>query len=118
MPQNPAMVEWLSPGKPNGPMGQRLLAANMDVRKVRNHDLLTRDEWRPLDTVIQQVARIRTPAATELIKRGLVWDLPSGGRGAAVFEGWAPSDFTPASVTMNIAEDPNKGRINYEPSYL
>lgn len=108
-----------------GSVGQRLLSNNFDINCLRPcaeatsdglsvNGVLLDEEWKYFDRTIQQVARERLPAVTELIQRGLVMNLPNA-MGVMTLE-WEriKGDLVDAEVTMSGLPEATKDRDEFE----
>lgn len=117
----------------SGTVGQRLLASDFNINVLRpsagdadNIDLsvnaanfttnavLMDQEWRSFDNVVQQVARERLPAVTDIISRGLVYNLPNA-LGVMDLQ-WerVKGDLVDAEVTMSGLPEATKDRMETE----
>lgn len=117
----------------SGPVGEILLANNMDVRCLRpwyspkygplvnvggqvvNADKATllKDEWKELDQTVVKVARERLRVIGDLEAAGLVHTLGNG-MGTTLYEYEAMSDAGEAQITMDGIDRGQNDRVQFE----
>jgi uncharacterized linocin/CFP29 family protein len=115
----PAAVEAFSASRVGGFVGggtvaQRLLQSNFNVNALRTNGVLMRDEWKHFDNRVVQITRERLVGVAELIRRGLVYNLPNA-LGVMTLE-WerAIDDLVAAEVTMSGLNEATKDRLAYD----
>lgn len=77
----------------------QLLANGMDFSKIRNNDLLQKDEWADLDAALVKVAKNAINIAADLKAAGLVRNL--GGLGTVIAQYETLSDMTAAELSVS-----------------
>lgn len=109
-----------------GTVGQRLLAANFDHNILRPcatavgsegltvNGVLLEDEWKLFDRTVQQVSREKLIAVTDLIRRGLVMDLPNALGVMSIEWEQVKGDLLDAEVTMSGLTEAQKDRMEFE----
>jgi uncharacterized linocin/CFP29 family protein len=120
----------------SGTVGQRLLQSNFDIDILRPcaspmpvqlndmglninagltvNGVLLEDEWKYFDRTVQQVARERLPAVTDLISRGLTMALPNALGVMDIQWERVKSDLVDAEVTMSGLPEATKDRQEFE----
>ena len=83
-----------------GGLAERLLANQMNPASLRTNAVLRKDEWEQLDTVVVEIARERLSAVSDLMGRGLVYNVPNG-MGTTIVQHETVSEMTAAEVTMD-----------------
>lgn len=86
--------------KGNGMVAQALLSGDFNVNALRTHDVLRKDEWKLYDREVVEIAKARLVGVGELMRRGLVYNLPNA-LGVTRLEWENTTDLTPAAVTMS-----------------
>lgn len=84
----------------SGDVAKLLLANNFNVNALRTNDVLRKDEWKQYDTALIEVATKRMPLVSELIARGLTYNI-SNGLGTTILEWEDASDMEGAEVSMS-----------------
>lgn len=111
----------------SGTVGQRLLAADFDINILRPcaepvardaglavNGTLMENEWQLLDRTVQGVARERLPVVTDLIRRGLVMNLPNALGVMDIQWEQIKGDLVDAEVTMSGLTEATKDRMEFE----
>jgi uncharacterized linocin/CFP29 family protein len=109
----------------SGSVAQRLLASNFDINVLRPcatpiqdgltvNGVLLDEEWKHFDRTVMDISRERLPVVTDLIRRGLVMNLPNA-MGVMTLE-WerVKSDLLDAEVTMSGLTEATKDRQDFE----
>lgn len=112
-----AAVDAVFRGKAFGGLAARLLKAGMNAQALRTNDTLRKDEWKELDKKVVEISRIRLVGASDLIGRGLVYNLTNG-LGTTVLETENVSDFEDADMNMDGATPGAKDRPEFDIGYL
>jgi uncharacterized linocin/CFP29 family protein len=108
-----------------GTVAQRLLASNFDHNILRPcaqdvgngltvNGTLLEDEWKLFDRTVQQVSREKLVAVTDLIRRGLVMDLPNALGVMSIEWEQVKGDLLDAEVTMSGLSEAQKDRMEFE----
>lgn len=111
-----ANVDTIFQGQAFGTVAEKLLANNMDIKKLRSNTVLTYDEWKEIDRVVLQEAQIRLGGVEDLISRGLVFR--TKGLGATVLQYQDESDIEDASVNMDGINKGQRDRPEYDTTLL
>ena len=128
-------MDFIFDGQVVGTVAQRLAAANFSANALRpflgekggafinNHDnsgvipttnaLLRKDEWLQLDKTVIDIARNRLGAVSDLVSRGLVYNIPNG-LGTTVLQWEDVSDMTSAEIDMDGVTRGKNSRLNFE----
>lgn len=118
MPADDANVGLIanSGGIYGGPQGssvaQKLMANNFNVNCLRTNDTLRRDEWKLFDTEIIQIAKTRLVGVQEIMRRGLVYNLPNA-LGVTRLEWEMDTDMTPAAIGMSGIQRSQDDRLEF-----
>lgn len=83
----------------SGDVATRLMQSGFNVNALRTNDVLRKDEWIQYDQALVEVARDRLPLVSELVNRGLTYNI-SNGLGTTILEWEDVSDMEPANVSM------------------
>lgn len=114
-------MDYFANGKAHGQVGNsvatRLLASNGDYNCLRTHGTLRKDEWVHMDNAVIEVSRQRLIATTQLMRRGLVYNLPNA-MGVMSLEHETVSDMNPASVNMELQVMGDKDNVEYGIGFL
>lgn len=96
-----------------GTVAQRLLQNGFSVNSLRTNGVLLRDEWKAFDNQVVQITRERLVAVNEVVRRGLVYNLPNA-LGVMTLE-WekAIDDLVSAEVTMSGLNEATKDYLSY-----
>lgn len=84
----------------HGGVAQRLLAADMNPNALRTNAVLRKDEWEQLDAAVVNIARERLNAVSDLMGRGLTYEVGNG-MGTTIVQHETVSEMTAAQVTMD-----------------
>ena len=111
----------------SGTVGQRLLASDFDINILRPcavqasrdpglavNGTLLEDEWKLFDRTVQGVARERLPVVTDIIRRGLVMNLPNAMGVMDIQWERIKGDLVDAEVTISGLTEATKDRMEFE----
>jgi uncharacterized linocin/CFP29 family protein len=98
-----------------GPVAQRLMANNWNINSLRTQTVLQRDEWKLFDDRVVQVAREKLVIVTDIIARGLVYNLRNA-LGVMQLEWATDGDIEPAEITMSGL--PQAAKDTWEHGYV
>jgi uncharacterized linocin/CFP29 family protein len=84
----------------SGAVAMRLLQSGFDVNALRTNAVLRKDEWLQIDNALVEIGRQRLPLVSELVSRGLTYNIPNG-LGTTILEWEQVSDMDPANVSMS-----------------
>jgi uncharacterized linocin/CFP29 family protein len=99
--------------KGGGSVAAKLLAHNFNVNALRTNDTLRKDEWKMYDKAVVEVARTRLVAVGDLIRAGLVMNLPNA-LGFTRVEWETATEMTPADITMSGISESQGDRVEFE----
>ena len=111
------ITDGMVDGKIHGSVAKRLLANNFNVNEFRTLDTLRKDEWKQFDEQIISAAQTRLTGISDLVSRGLVYNIPNG-LGKTVLEYEDVSDVQAANISMDGATRGQNDRVEYEIRYL
>jgi len=104
-------------GKAYGSVAAKLLANDMDAGALRSNSVLRDREWKDVDEAVVQIARQRLVGVTDLVGRGLVYNV-SDGLGTTVLEYEDISDMESAQMDMAGEAEGRNDRPVYSLGYL
>lgn len=95
-----------------GSIAKKLLNSGFNVNALRTNDTLRKDEWKLYDTEVVSIAKDRLVGVGEIMRRGLVYNLPNA-LGVTRLEWETDTDMTPAAVTMSGIQRAQDDRIEF-----
>jgi len=98
--------------------GSRTNPKNYKAVPIQTNATLRRDEWKHLDEAVLKISEERLGGITDLISKGLTYDLGNGGMGSTVLEYHDVSDALAAEMTMDGVPRAKGDRPNYGTHYL
>ena len=101
----------------HGTIAKRLLQSNFDVNSLRTNDTLLYDEWKELDSAVLNAFQTRLTGVSDLLSRGLVYDVKKG-LAATVLGFQDAGDVNPADMTMDGVNRGQRDRQEYSITYL
>jgi hypothetical protein len=111
------MEDFVINGTAHGSVAQKLMANGFNVNALRTLDTLRKDEWKHYDDVVLPAARQRLVGVSDLMSRGLVYNLPNG-MGSTVLEYEDVSDLADAQMSMDAITRGLKDRPEFSIKYL
>lgn len=107
------MKDGFSNGSAVGPLAQRLLSCNMQVKGMKTNAVLRKDEWIHYDAAVVKIAQARLIGVADLMSRGLMLTL-NNGLGKMVLQYEDSSDIEAAQVSMAGVTKGQNDRQEYE----
>lgn len=98
--------------KGTGDVATRLLQSGFDINALRTNAVLRKDEWSQIDNALIEIGRQRLPLVSELVSRGLTYNIPNG-LGTTILEWEDVSDMDPANVSMSGVTRGENDTIEY-----
>jgi uncharacterized linocin/CFP29 family protein len=97
----------------NGSVAMRLLQSGGDFDALRTNAVLRRDEWVGFDRTVVDITRENLVAVSEIMNRGLVYNLPNA-LGTMTLE-WEEilDDLVEAEISMTGLNEATKDRLSY-----
>ena len=95
-----------------GGVAERLLAKGMDVNALRTNAVLRKDEWEQLDAALINIARERLNAVSDLVSRGLTYQVGNG-MGTTIVQHETVSEMTAAQITMDGVTRGDNDRVTF-----
>lgn len=117
MKNNGATMDFVFQGKAHGSVATRLLANGMNVSSLRTNDVLLYDEWKEIDKAVLKAYQDRLVGTSDLISRGLVYNLGNG-LGKTVLGYQDASDIEDAQMSMDGVTRGRKDRPEFDINYL
>ena len=94
-----------------------LVNSDMDPEVLRTNATLREDEWKQVDTTVVDVARARLVGVSDLISRGLTFNIANG-MGTTSLEWDDVSDLSAAEVNMSGVQIAQNDRVDFTRSSL
>ncbi|MCL2236517.1 MAG: bacteriocin family protein [Defluviitaleaceae bacterium] len=95
-----------------GNSAKMLIANGMNLDTLRTNTVLQKDDWEDLDNRVIAVAQERLVVVSDLVERGLTYDL--GGIGKTVSMWQTSGDMSPANVSMEPDSEGERDLVNFE----
>lgn len=112
-----ASVDSVYRGRAHGNVASLLFSNDMNASALRTNATLRKDEWKRLDETVVQVARQRLVGVTDLVSRGLTYDIADG-LGVTVLETENIGDMEAAQLNMDAVTRGKSDRVLYDIGYL
>lgn len=98
-------------------VAHKLLNSGFNVNALRTNDILRKDEWIDLDTVVVEAARERLVGAADLMQAGLTYNL-NNALGKTKHEYQKVSDLQPASISMSGITETSADLLEFDTGSL
>ena len=96
----------------HGSVAEKLLSSGMNPNVLRTNAVLRKDEWEQLDSAVVNIARERLNAVSDLVTRGLVYNVANG-MGTTIVQHETVSEMTRARVTMDGVTRGENDRVTF-----